>query len=195
MLTVKQHKSQFSALLAQTRHRLQEQREKPEIQASAAHNTSSDTKCQLTENARKSDDRDATNYIIAKDAASSSEVALFAGDDIMSDSEDDSDHDIYHGSPQWSLCDGVTEILDGDIIDGEVKIQPNGCDDTDDGTDSDVTVDNSVPLVTEEQEEEGETKGDEINQDHADEVGGGSCRTFQVPRLPIDGRIYYCCYY
>lgn len=191
MLTVKQHKSQFSELLAQTRHRLQEQREKPEIQASAAHNTSSDTKCQLTENARKSDDRDATNYSIAKDAASSSEVALFTGDDIMSDSEDDSDH----GSPQWSLCDGVTENLNGDITDGEVKIQLNGCDDTDDGMDSDVTVDNSVPLVTEEQEEEGETKGDEINRDHVDEVGGGSCRTFQVPMLPIDGRIYYYCYY
>lgn len=194
MLTVKQHKSQFSELLAQTRHRLQEQREKPEIQASAAHNTSSDTKCQLTENARKSDDRDATNYSIAKDAASSSEVALFAGH-VMSDSEDDSDRDIDHGSPQWLLCDGVTESLDGDVTDGEVEIQPNGCDDTDDGMDSDVTVDNSVPLVTEEQEEEGETKGDEINRDHEDEVGGGTCRTFQVPRLPTEGRIYYYCYY
>ena len=85
---MKQHKSQFSELLARTRRRLQEQRETPECSTSIAHNSSGAAECPQTEPVCF--DSDAT--------LCSSPVVI--GGCTLADS-DDSEHMVS----DWELCD------------------------------------------------------------------------------------------
>ena len=85
---MKQHKSQFSELLARTRRRLQEQRETPEDPTSIAPNSSGATECPQTEPVCF--DSDTT-------LCSSPEVI---GGCTLADS-DDSEHMVS----DWELCD------------------------------------------------------------------------------------------
>ena len=85
---MKQHKSQFSELLARTRRRLQEQRETPEYPASIAPNGSGATECQQTE-----------PVCFDSDTTLCSSPVVTGGC-TLADS-DDSEHMVS----DWELCD------------------------------------------------------------------------------------------
>ena len=87
LFTVKQHKSQFSELLARTRRRLQEQRETPER---PTDNSSGATECPQTEHVPACCDSDTTLYT----------SPMVIADRVLTDSED-SEHMVS----DWELCD------------------------------------------------------------------------------------------
>ena len=114
---MKQHKSQFSDLLARTRRRLQEQREAPEYPASIAHNSSGATECPQTE-----------PVCFDSDATLCSSPVVTGGC-TLADS-DDSEHMVS----DWELCDDrasprkdVTSSDDDDSDSDPVKSDRSLC--------------------------------------------------------------------
>ena len=156
-----QHKSQFSDLLSQVKRRLQDQQEPDKNPTSAAHSSGA-TK------------RHTSSRFQISDSDSDADLpGVLAG--VLTDSDDE--------TPDQSLCDDVSTSPPGDVLDeilNGLEDESSDCedvaqlnnkhdiDDTDD--DSDVTVDNSVQAVTEEEQDGREEGSDEVIPDQNDEV-------------------------
>ena len=160
-VSVTQHKSQFSNLLSQVKRRLQEQQDQEKNPTSAAHSSGA----AMSPTSR---------FFQMSDSDSDADLpGVLAG--VLTHSDDDtpdqSQCDDVSRSPPSEVLDEILDGLDGEASDCEDVAPLNNkrdVGDTDD--DSDVTVDNSVQAVTEEDDENREEGSDEVMPEQNDEV-------------------------
>ena len=158
-VSVTQHKSQFSDLLSQVKRRLRDQQDQDMTPTSAAD--SGATKCH-TSGAPKC--HTSSRFQISDSDSDADLPGILA--QVLTDSDDETpDQSLCDGvsrSPSGDVLDEILDDLDGDASDSEDMAPLNNkhdVGDTDD--DSDVTVDDSVQVVTEE-EQDGREEGSDV---------------------------------